>query len=102
MAEVSVDERSDGSYAVVVTDGSARTTHTVRVPPGLAARLGCGSTPVTELVRCSFTFLLEREAATSILRQFSLEQISDYFPDYPEKIRHMVTPDAGHDPETAQ
>lgn len=101
MAEVTVDAQSDGSYVVAVTDGSVRTSHHVSVPPGLPDRLGCGSIPVTDLVRCSFTFLLEREPATSILRRFSLEQIEDYFPDYPEKIRRLVATDAGGSPETA-
>ena len=62
----------------------------MRVPPGLPDALGCPQVPVAELVRCSFAFLLAREPATSILRSFSLEQIGDYFPDYPDAISRLV------------
>jgi len=35
-------------------------------------------------------FLLEREPATSILREFALSTISDYFPEYPaEMLRRL-------------
>jgi hypothetical protein len=101
MAEVTVEKTSAGIYTVTVSDGSVRTTHSVRVPPGLPDTLGCGPVSETELVRCSFIFLLEREPPTSILRSFSLEQISDYFPAYPEKILHMLASDAAGEPESA-
>ncbi len=77
---------------VNVSAGPARPPHPVPGPPGLPGRLGAAHVPVAELVHRSFTFLLEREPPTSILRSFSLEQIGDYFPDYPEKIRRLVTP----------
>ncbi|HEY5252403.1 MAG TPA: hypothetical protein VIJ09_12110 [Acidimicrobiales bacterium] len=90
MAEVSVVEQAAGAYLVTVTDHAATTTHTVRVPEGLPQALGWGSVPVDELVRASFTFLLAREPATSILRTFSLEQIGDYFPDYPATMARVL------------
>lgn len=90
-----MSEQAPGAYTVVVTDGSTSTTHGVRVPTGLPQTLGCAQVPVADLVRCSFTFLLEREPPTSILRQFSLEQIGEYFPDYPEEIRRRLAPGAG-------
>ena len=98
MAEVTVDEQSDGRFTVTVTDGPVRTTHTVRVPAGLPDRLGAAHVPVAELVRGSFSFLLEREPPTSILKTFSLDQIGDYFPDYPETIRRLVASDVGDEP----
>ena len=90
MAEVTVVEEANGTYTVTVDVPSHPTTHTVRVPPGLPRTLGCEQAPVTELVRCSFAFLLARESATSILRSFSLEQIGDYFPDFPDVIGPLV------------
>lgn len=62
----------------------------VDVPAGMAAELGWGEeddASEAELVRESFVFLLEREPATSILRDFSLEVIGRYFPEYPSAIR---------------
>jgi hypothetical protein len=96
VAEVTVVEEAAGTYTVTVEDRSRSTTHTVRVPAGLPDALGCRQVPVTELVRSSFAFLLAREPATSILRSFSLEQIGDYFPDYPDTIRQLVA--GGVDP----
>jgi hypothetical protein len=87
MAEVTVVEQAPGTFTVTITSGSGTTTHTVRVPDGLPATLGWAHLPTADLVRRSFTFLLEREPPSSILRSFSLEQISDYFPDYMAAIR---------------
>jgi hypothetical protein len=94
VAEVSVVEEEPGRYTVRVRRGPTTTTHTVRVPPGVAERLGCAEVPVVDLVRSSFTFLLEREPPGSILRSFSLEQIGDYFPDYPDTIRRTLEGEA--------
>jgi hypothetical protein len=96
VAEVTVVEEPDDTYTVTVEDRSRSTTHHVRVPAELPRSLGCQQVPAAELVRCSFAFLLAREPATSILRSFSLEQIGDYFPDYPEAIRRLVA--GGGDP----
>lgn len=42
---------------------------------------------VERLVRETFAFLLEREPRTSILREFDLNEVSRYFPEYPTVIR---------------
>jgi hypothetical protein len=90
MAEVSVTGRGEHSYQVEVRGGGVTTTHTVDVPEGLAAQLGCNDAPESELVRQSIAFLLEREPPTSILRSFSLEVIGRYFPEYPTEIRQRL------------
>ena len=41
---------------------------------------------MTDLVWSSFEFLLEREPATSILREFGIREIERYFPEYREEI----------------
>ena len=83
-------EQATGTFLVTVRDDAVTTTHTVRVPEGLPGTLGCGHVPVVELVRSSFTFLLAREPATSILATFSLDQIGHYFPDYPGTIAQVL------------
>jgi hypothetical protein len=90
VAEVTVTEGSAGTYTVTVAEGPRTTTHTVRVPDGFATDLGCPSAPEIDLVRQSFSFLLEREPADSILRTFSLEQIGHYFPEYRSTIRDIL------------
>jgi hypothetical protein len=57
------------------------------VPERLANELALSEADHERLVRESFAFLLEREPATSILSRFSLDQISDYFPEYETDIR---------------
>jgi hypothetical protein len=84
MAQITVIRQADGTFYVQTPAG---TSHDVSVPAGFPASLGCGNVTPEELVRASFEFLLEREPATSILRKFSLDVISQYFPGYPAEIR---------------
>jgi len=88
--DVSVQRQPDGTFKVDVSTGRTQTSHVVTVPTGAPAQLGADQVTPEDLVRVSFTFLLEREPATSILRRFSLTQIADYFPDYPQEIRHRL------------
>jgi hypothetical protein len=89
-AQVSVDQQPDGTFKVVVRTGRITTSHVVTVPEGAPAKLDCDHLALDELVRASFGFLLEREQPTSILRRFSLTQITDYFPEYPQEIRRRL------------
>ncbi len=84
MAQITVTRQADGTFHVRTPAG---TSHQVSVPAGFPASLGCGHVDPVDLVRASFEFLLEREPATSILREFSLDVISRYFPGYPAEIR---------------
>ena len=87
MARISVTRQADGTFRVQTQSGSAATSHEVSVAANFPAALGCGHVAPEELVRASFEFLLEHESATSILREFSLDVISQYFPEYPPEIR---------------
>jgi hypothetical protein len=90
VAEVTVSEGEAGTFTVIVTDGPQVSRHTVRVPAGLPAALGCAHVSAAALVEASFVFLLEREPASSILRDFGLEQIGHYFPDYGDVIERSL------------
>jgi hypothetical protein len=91
MTGITVTENAPGSYLVEV-HAQPPTTHTVRVPPGLAERLGGEGSSDHRLVEESFRYLLEREPNTSILRSFSIEQIGDYFPGWSLEIARRLTP----------
>jgi hypothetical protein len=82
---VTVRDESDGWTAEVIVRSDTTTTHRVRISPAEHARYGDGEVP--DLVRRSFDFLLEREANTSILREFALGDIERYFPEYAAAIR---------------
>ena len=43
------------------------------------------------LVKESFEFLLEREPQTSILAEFPLTTISQYFPEYLDELRRRLS-----------
>ena len=94
MTQITGTQQAGGTFRVQTPAG---TSHEVSVPTGFAASLGCGDVAPGELVRASFEFLLEREPATSILREFSLDVISQYFPGYPAEIGARLS---GSDPGT--
>jgi hypothetical protein len=81
------------NWAVGVTTGDGVTQHRVSVPPALLAKLGLTSGEEERLVRESFGFLLEREPATAILREFSLDVIRTYFPEYDKEIQSRLAHD---------
>ena len=83
---MSVRPADGGSLATVhVNAGAERTQHLVTVLAEDLQRYG--ATEAADLVRRSFEFLLEREPASSILREFRITDIERYFPEFPAVIR---------------
>ena len=78
--DVTVTDETGGWTADVRVANGTTTRHRVRVTSAEHARFGGGD--VRDLVRRSFDFLLSREPNTSILQEFSLSTIEQYFPDY--------------------
>jgi hypothetical protein len=77
MAEIAITPLSAREYEVTV-DGASR--HRVKVPERF------GDDDLERVVRESFVFLLEREPASSIMREFSLDVIARYFPEYEDEL----------------
>ncbi len=77
MAQIAVTELGAREFEVTI-DGSSR--HVVSVP----ARFG--DADLERVVRVSVEFLLEREPASSIMREFSLDVIQRYFPEYEDEL----------------
>lgn len=73
-----------------VSDGALKTSHHVTVPESLINELQLPEDRLDSVVRESFVFLLEREPASSIMRVFSLDVISGYFPEYKEKLSERL------------
>ena len=76
---------------VVEVHGDEATRHFVEVPPFLLEELRLGPDGGELLVRESFAFLLEREPATSIMSEFSLDVIEQYFPEYRKELGRRLS-----------
>jgi len=72
---------------VAIYEDNGSTLHDVTVHRADLGRLDPGAVDPEQLVRRSFEFLLEREAKESILADFDLPVISDYYPDYEATLR---------------
>jgi hypothetical protein len=86
MTELEVRALGDRTYRVQVRDGALETTHEVTVPDPLRSGFELDDRDLERVVHESFLFLLEREPPSSILTRFSLDDISRYFPEYPEEL----------------
>lgn len=78
-------------YGVQVTEGDVTTSHRVTVPESLLDDWGMIDADEEAVVRESIAFLLEREPATSIMQEFSLDVIPRYFPEYSEELPRRLT-----------
>lgn len=87
---VTTESGLDGTVVVRLRGEGYATEHVVTVPAELPAAVGCDDVTREELVRASFEFLLQRESPTSILRRFSLDQITTFFPEYLTQVATLV------------
>ena len=78
------------SYHVEVTesDGSgSQTRHKVSMDKEYYEKLSNGIIGPEDFVKKSFEFLSKREDKDSILKEFNINQIREYFPEYETEIR---------------
>lgn len=92
--EISITPMEPDWFGVQVEEGDATTSHRVHVPPALLEDLGLAGAERERVVRESFEFLLEREPSSSILREFSLDVIPRYFPEFYDELRSRLTESA--------
>ena len=87
MSDIEITPLEEGAFGVEVSgDGATSTNHKVTVPDGMVEELGLGDLDPEVIVRESIEFLLEREPSTSILPEFSLEEIGGFFPEYFQEL----------------
>jgi hypothetical protein len=91
MTDIDIQPLVDEAYGVEVTEGTTTTNHKVTVPGWLLEELGLEETPPEEVLRESFRYMLEREPSTSILQEFSLDDIAAYFPEYFEDLKERLS-----------
>ncbi len=92
--QITIAPVGEHRYAVTLQDSGTSTEHIVSVPQALITDLGLDPTDEARLLRVSFEFLLDREGPGSILRQFDLDVIGRYFPEYLATMRRRVRPQA--------
>src|SRR5215212_3732149 len=97
MADISISPLAPREFRVQVREGNRETTHQVTVPERLGEGVELRDDDLERVVRESFRFLLEHERATSILAQFSLSDISRYFPEY-QGNSHAASPEPATSP----
>ena len=90
--QITITPMEPGWYGVQVVearDTGDQKSLRVQVPEDLF-EAGLPDADPEVLVHESIAFLLDKEPAAAILPEFSLAQIADYFPDYPQEIATRV------------
>ena len=72
-------------YQVQVS-GKTETMHSVSMTDLDYERFTGGRKPKEQLVLFAFKFLLRREENTSILREFAICKINEYFPEFEKEV----------------
>ena len=83
--EIRIAPISEEVYEVQVS-GKTKTMHSVSMTDLDYERFTGGRKPKEQLVLFAFKFLLRREENTSILREFAICKISEYFPEFEKEV----------------
>ena len=86
---ISVESIDNNSFSVSVTKDSS-TEHIVLLNNHFHQDVTNNKIKKIELITHSFKFLLKRESNQSILKEFNLEVISRYFPEYIDEIKKII------------
>jgi len=90
VSNVEIIDLEPEHFEVRVTEGTNTTTHHVRLAPDLLGDLGLGDMEPERLLRETFAFLLERESASEIMDEFTLEDVARFFPEFYDEIRSRL------------
>ena len=83
-------KKNDNNTFVVSIESSINSNHIVTLNDDIHNEMTKGFKSKEELILFSFKFLLERENNTSILSNFNLEIIQNYFPEYKNEIQNWL------------
>ena len=83
-----ISKIDDEIFEVTLTKDST-TIHRITLSSKFYKKLSNSKISEIKLIKKTFEFLLERESNESILREFNLEMIENYFPEYPLLIKKM-------------
>ena len=85
--EILIKKNDKDTFAVFI-ESSVNSNHIVTLNDDTYFEMTKGIKSKEELILFSFKFLLERENNTSILSNFNLETIQNYFPEYKNEIQN--------------
>ena len=85
--EILIKKNDKNTFAVFI-ESSVNSNHIVTLSDDIHFKMTEGIKSKEELILFSFKFLLERENNTSILSNFNLETIQNYFPEYKNEIQN--------------
>ena len=83
-------KKNDNYTFTVSIESSINSNHIVTLNDDIHNEMTKGFKSKEELILFSFKFLLERENNTSILSNFNLETIQNYFPEYKNEIQNWL------------
>ncbi len=90
MSNITILKTLESDYGwectVQINDESSTTEHLVTIPFTTYSKLTGEQYPVEQLVIKSFEFLLKKESKESILNEFTLDIIGDYFSDWEQEM----------------
>ena len=81
-----IDQINKDLFKVSIKD-NIETCHHVTLKDEIFQKLTQKKITKEKLINLSFEFLLKKEKNTQILREFELQVISEYFPDYMESVK---------------
>tara|TARA_B100000963_G_scaffold86413_1_gene74067 strand:+ start:694 stop:972 length:279 start_codon:yes stop_codon:yes gene_type:complete len=81
-----VDQIHNNLFKVFIND-SVDSLHLVTVSDKIFQKLTKNKITKKKLIQLSFEFLLKREKNTQIFREFEIQVISEYFPDYLDNLK---------------
>jgi len=84
---IKVKKKNEQEFLVTIEEEGSFSEHTVSLEDDYYRKLTGGKTSKEELIKKSFEFLLEREPKESILSEFNLRIIKNYFPEYEKEIK---------------
>ena len=80
------DQQTPSGFEVRVTENGSQLDFHVTLSDALYQNLSGGLYSKTDCIKAAFRFLLDREPKESILRRFDLSVISNYFPEFQNRI----------------
>jgi hypothetical protein len=86
---ITIESINQNSFKVTVNKEST-TEHLVLLNDNFYQCITNGKITKKDLIIKSFEFLLLRESNQSILKEFNLEVINQYFPEYSNEIKKII------------